>query len=53
VLAAKAVILGCVSNTCVKAGIAATLGSPALRRLVLGVLGATALAGLGGLLLIR
>lgn len=48
-LAVRAVTLGAIANTLLKAGIAATLGSPALRRRTLVVLGATALAGAGAM----
>ncbi len=48
-LASTAVVVGCLSNTLVKAGIAAWLGSPALRRRVAGVLGTTAFLGLAAL----
>lgn len=44
-LATTAIVVACISNTLVKAGIAAALGSPALRRLILAVLGATAAVG--------
>lgn len=43
--AATAVVVGCLSNTVVKAGMGATMGSPALRRVLLSVLGATVLSG--------
>ncbi|MBL9139428.1 MAG: MgtC/SapB family protein [Verrucomicrobiales bacterium] len=43
--AATAVVVGCVSNTVVKAGMGATLGSPVLRRFLIGVLGSTVVAG--------
>ncbi|MCC7375659.1 MAG: MgtC/SapB family protein [Verrucomicrobiales bacterium] len=44
-MAATAVVLGCLSNTVVKAGMGATLGSPGLRRVLALVLGATVVAG--------
>lgn len=44
-LAAKAVVMGAVANALLKAGMAAALGSPGLRRPVVGVLVATALIG--------
>ncbi len=43
--AATAGVVGCLSNTVVKAGMGATMGSPALRRVLLSVLGATVLSG--------
>ncbi len=52
-LATVAIVVGCVSNTLVKAGLAASLGSPALRRRVLTVLGTTAAAGLACLPFLR
>lgn len=52
-LAVTAVVIGCISNTLAKAGIAAALGSPALRRLILAVLGSTAAAGVLALGLMR
>ncbi len=52
-LAVTAIVTGCISNTLVKAGIAASLGSPALRRRILAALGATAAAGGLGILLFR
>jgi uncharacterized membrane protein (DUF4010 family) len=48
-LATKAVIVAAVGNSILKAGFAITLGSPALRRDVSLVLGATAAAGLATL----
>ncbi len=53
VLATRAVVIGCLSNTVVKAALAASLGSPELRRRVLSVLGATTVAGLAGLAFVR
>jgi uncharacterized membrane protein (DUF4010 family) len=52
-LAALAVVIGCISNTMAKAGIAVALRSPELRRRILGVLGATAAAGAAGWMLVR
>lgn len=48
-LATKAVIIGAVANTLLKAGLAIALGSPTLRNKVTLVLGATAACGLGTL----
>jgi uncharacterized membrane protein (DUF4010 family) len=45
-LATKAVIIAAVGNSVLKAGLAISLGSPALRREVTLVLGATAVTGL-------
>ena len=45
-LATKAIIVGAIANSLLKAGLAAGLGSPALRRPVAMVLGSTALVGL-------
>lgn len=44
-LAVTSIVVGCVSNTLAKAGIAAGLGSPALRRWIFIVLGVTAVFG--------
>lgn len=44
-LAVKAVVLGAVANSLLKAGLAMTLGAPALKRLAGAILGATAIAG--------
>lgn len=52
-LATAAVVVACISNTLAKAGIAMVLGSSQLRRLVAVVLGATALAGGVGLVMMR
>jgi hypothetical protein len=51
-LATKAVIVGAVANSILKAGFAISLGSPALRREVTLVLGATAVCGLASLWLL-
>jgi uncharacterized membrane protein (DUF4010 family) len=51
-LATKAVIVGAVANSILKAGFAISLGSPALRREVTLVLGATAACGLASLWLV-
>lgn len=51
-LAAKAVIVAAVSNSIVKAGLAVSLGAPGIRRPVLVVLGATAVAGVAGMWLV-
>lgn len=51
-LAARAVIVAAVANSLLKTGFALSLGSPALKREVALVLGATALAGLASLWLV-
>ena len=51
-LATKAVILGAIGNSVTKASIAIALGSPALRRQTVWVLGATVVLGLGTLWLV-
>jgi uncharacterized membrane protein (DUF4010 family) len=48
-LAVTALLAGCASNSIVKAALGASLGSPALRRRLVGVLGATAVAGIAGM----
>lgn len=52
-LAAAAIVTGCISNTLVKAGFGITLGSPPLKRRLSLVLGATSVAGILGLLVLR
>lgn len=52
-LASWSIVVACISNTLTKAGIAAALGAPALRRWVLLVLGITAGFGGIGLLFLR
>lgn len=51
-LAARAVIVAAIANSLLKAGFALSLGSPALKREVALVLGATAVAGIGSLWLV-
>jgi len=50
-VAAKGVVIAAIANTFVKAGMAASLGSGAMRKRVLLTLGATALLGVGALFL--
>lgn len=52
-LAAQAIVLAAVANSLLKAGLAISLGSPALRHRVATVLGFTAAAGVAGLWLVR
>lgn len=51
-LAAKAIVLAAVANSLLKAGLAISLGSPALRRRVAAVLGLTAVTGIAGVWLV-
>lgn len=51
-LGSRAVVVGAVANTLVKAGIATALGGGGYRRLILWVLGATVVAGLAGIWLV-
>jgi uncharacterized membrane protein (DUF4010 family) len=48
-VAAKCVVIGALSNTLVKAGLAFTLGTPAFRRAIAVALSGVFLAGLAGL----
>jgi uncharacterized membrane protein (DUF4010 family) len=52
-VATQAVILAAIANSLLKAGLAVSLGSPALRRQIALVLGATAAVGVASLWLVR
>ncbi len=52
-LAVSSIVVGCISNTVAKAGIAAGLGSPPLRRWIFIVLGSTAVVGGAALLFVK
>jgi uncharacterized membrane protein (DUF4010 family) len=53
IVATQAVILAVIANSLLKAGLAVSLGSPALRRQIALVLGATAAVGAASLWLVR